>query len=97
LRQNRTGRRRLKLHRRLHPRFVTGGHHNRLDPAAPQLRALGLQRVLARRQSAEAVSPIFCGDGARFRAGGLIARHQHKAFQRLRVKISQLAGKRAAL
>jgi hypothetical protein len=59
------GRQRLKLHRRLHPRLVAGGHHDALHLAAPQLRALGLQRVLARLQPAEPVSPIFCGDCAR--------------------------------
>ena len=74
---------------------MTGVDHNVFDVAAPQLRIFGLQRVLARLQIVEQVSPVFCGDGARLDAGGLIARDQRDAFQRLGVEVGEPSAERA--
>jgi hypothetical protein len=62
---------------------VAARNDNLLQLATPQVWAFGLERILARLQMAEVVSPILCGGCGGLGAGGLIAQGDADALKRV--------------
>ena len=88
---DRVWRKGFKLHGRLHPRLVPGGHKDSLQPPAPQLSTFRLERVLAGIQPGKPVAPISGRCGARLRSGGLIPHNHRSPVQRRRVQVRKPA------